>query len=53
MHVLIVVVDIFALIACLVIKQMDALLYVHVIGILMVGIIVVIPHKCFNKLNRT
>ena len=32
---------------------MDALLYVHVIGMLMVAYVVVIPHKCFNKLDRS
>ena len=45
MHVLVTTVDIVALIACLKIKSMDSLLYIHVIGIFITMLIVVIPHK--------
>lgn len=53
MHTLIATVDIIALIACLRIKSMDALLYIHMVGMLFISLIVVIPHKCFNRLDRT
>lgn len=53
MHTLIVTVDIIALIACLRIKSMDALLYIHIVGMLITLLIIAVPHKCFNKLSRT
>lgn len=45
MHTLVTIVDIIALIACLKVKSMDILLYIHTIGIFFTMLIIVIPHK--------